>query len=277
MGTLTPINSQPQEAFFGGPPVGVTNCSACSSGTQTPAGSATAPPMITISGPNTVWYFNNLTVSGYATSIQLTSSAGSSTVWNITAGASKITVSSFTGSSITVQSSGAAFSASIGEIRLTATANNVTSNPFSLTTRTPNSAVPSIINTVCDSTFGYLTTLNYDIVDQMQTALPAGVPVSEDFTTGIVVDYAGTNWRQSIPTGANEPGSAFADLIGGENLTLPPVPVPTCNGSSTPVEHWGQEFRVGSIASGVGRRIQTDTLQKYVGHAAHTSIVSPAP
>jgi len=252
-----------------------SNALYCPRAKFTPSGGDNVMP--TISGPTTVWFFGNLTVSGYATSIQLTSSGGSSTTWTVTSGANKINVSSYTGSSITVISPGTAFSSSVGDVKLTATANNVTSNPFSLTTRTPNSAVPGLINTACDGTYGYLTTLNYAVKDQMQAALPSGMPINEDFTTGIDVDYVGTNWRQSIPTGVNEPGSAFADLIGGENRALPPVPVPTCDGNSTPVEHWSQEWRVGSIASGFGRRIQTDTLQKYLGHAAHTSIVSPAP
>jgi len=113
-----------------------------------PQGGVNVSP--TISGPNTIWFFANLTVSGYATSATLTSSGGASTTWNITAGANKITVSSFTGSSINVLSSGTAFSSSIGDVSLTATANGQTSKPFSLTTRTPNLSVPGTITTVCD-------------------------------------------------------------------------------------------------------------------------------
>jgi hypothetical protein len=231
----------------------------------------------TISGPNTVWFFSNLTVSGYVTSAQLTSSGGSSTTWTITAGANKITVSSYTGSSINVLSSGTAFSSSAGDVKLTATANGQTSAPFSLTTRTPNSAVPGTITTVCDATFGYLTTLVYTIKDQLLATLPADVPMNENWTTGVNNDYTGTNWRRGDPSGLIVPGSAFGDLIGGENLNLPPTPVPTCDGNNTAVEHWGQEWRVGSEATGFGRRIQTDTLQKYIGHAVHSAIVSPAP
>lgn len=56
-----------------------------------------------------------------------------------------------------------------------------------------------------------------------------------------------------------------------------PNPVPTCNGNNTPVDHWGQEWRIGTIATGVGRRVQTDTLHSYIGYAAHLNIVTPAP
>ena len=166
---------------------------------------------------------------------------------------------------------------SITSALFSATANGVTSSPFSLTTRKPNLSVPGTITNACDSTWGYLTTLNYTVKDQLNTLLPSHMPTNEDWTTGPVNDYNGTNWRQSIATGFDESGSAFADAIGGENLSLPPNPVPTCDGNSTSVQHWGQEWRVGSTASGFGSRIQTDTLQKYVGHAAHVGIVSPAP
>ncbi len=229
----------------------------------------------TISGPNTVWFFANLTVSGYATSIQLTSSGGSSTTWNITAGASKITVSSFTGSSINVLSSGTAFSSSAGDVKITATAYGQTSNPFSITTRTPNLSIQGTITLNCDQTYGYLMELDYAIQDQMSAALPSGAPVNENWTTGIVPDYSGTDWRRSDPTGINEAESTFADSIGGEDAAH--TPRATCDGNSTPIQHWGQEWRVGSTTPGFGRRIQTDTLQKYLGHAAHTQIISPAP
>ncbi len=229
----------------------------------------------TISGPNTVWFFGNLTVSGYATSIQLTSSAGASTTWNITAGASKITVSSFTGASISVLSSGTAFSSTAGDVKITATANGQTSVPFSMTTRTPNLSIAGTITPNCDPTYGYEMELDYAIQDQMSAALPSGVPVNENWTTGIVPDYSGTDWRRIDPSGIYEPASTFADFIGGEDAAH--TPRATCDGNSTPVQHWGQEWRVGSIAPGFGRRIQTDTFQKYIGHAAHTSIVSPAP
>ncbi len=234
----------------------------------------------TISGPNTVWYFSNLTVSGYPTSIQLTSSGGSSTTWNITAGANKINVSSFTGSSINVLSSGAAFSSSVGDVKLTATTNGQTSSPFSITTRTPNQLVPGTITTSCNSTYGYLTTANYTIQDQLLASLPSAVPLNENWTTGQVIDYPGTNWIIPPPGFTTTTGPDFAhmaDFMSGKNLQNSPNPVPTCDGNGTPVQHVGQEWRIGSLATGFGRRVQTDTVQQYKAYSAHLSIVSPAP
>jgi Bacterial Ig-like domain (group 2) len=239
----------------------------------------------TISGPNTVWYFSNLTVSGYATSIQLTASGGSSsTSWNITAGANKITVSSFTGSSITVLSSGTAFSSSVGDVKVTATVNGQTSAPFSLTTRTPNKLVPASIQTNCDSIYGYITTKSYSIQDQLQGGLPSAAPLNESFTSGWGVDYVGTNWNASLPSAGSDTTKApnyslMADHMSGQNkVNSPtPIPMPTCDLNSTPVVHIDQEWRIGSLASGFGRRVQTDTVQRYVGRADHFAIHTPNP
>jgi hypothetical protein len=240
-----------------------------------PRGGVNVKP--TISGPNTVWFFANLTVSGYTTSAQLTANGGnSSTTWNVTGGADKITVSAFTGSSINVLSSGTAFSSSIGDVSLTATANGQTSNPFSITTRTPNLSVPGATNTSCDSTYGYITILYYAIKDQLLVPLPSNVPLNENWTSSVAPDYNGTNWVRPDPGFATSDVQYFQDNISGSSLSSR-NPVPTCDGNSTAVQHWGQEWRIGTIATGLGRRIQTDTLQRYQAYGAHLSITSPAP
>lgn len=255
----------------------------CSAGpaecpTENPQSGAQGDVTPTVSGPNTVWYFSNLDVSGYTTSAQLTANGGdSSTTWNITAGANKITVSAFTGSSINVLSSGTAFSSSVGDVTLTATANGQTSAPFSLTTRTPNSLVPGTPTTSCDSTYGHMTVVPYTIQDQLLSALPSDVPLNENWTTSLIVDYTGSNWTRPSPGYATSDGASFGDFISGQALSSSPNPVPTCDGNSTRVQHTGQEWRIGTIATGIGRRVQTDTLQDYIGYGAHLSIVSPAP
>ena len=230
-----------------------------------------------ISGPNTVWYFNGFSPSGYATSIQLTSSGGSNTTWNITGGANKISLSATTGSSTTITSSGSAFSSAVGDISVTATASGQTSAPFPITSRTPYSLSPGSIQTSCDSTYGYSTFITYTIQDQLLTPLPSGVPLNENWTTAVVNDYSGANWTRQVPGNLTTTGSTFADHIEGMNLSASPKPVPTCNGSSTAVQHWGQEWLIGSLTIGSGTLVQTDTLQKYIGYAAHLGIVSPVP
>lgn len=152
--------------------------------------------------------------------------------------------------------------------------------PFHLTTRKPYKLIAGTIQKNCDVTYGYMDFLNYTVQDQLFVALPDGGPVNEHWTTTIFYDYNGTNWRRGAEGGFSTAGAGapFADQIGGENLSLPPTPTPTCNtGTSPKVEHWGQEWWFGSLMPGVGVRVQTDTLQKYKDYADHESIVSPAP
>jgi hypothetical protein len=239
---------------------------------NTPEGTGTVPP--TITGPNTVWYFGGQQQSGYATSVTLTSSGGAQTSWSVTAGANRVNLSTTVGGQTTITSTGSAFSSTVGDIKITATINSATSTPFAITSRTPNRLVPGTITTNCDGTYGYVSRLTYTIKDNLLALLPSPVDVNEFFTTGVVNDFAGTNWT-SQPANGVTGVTTFGDQIQGQISSR--TPVASCTGASTPVQHWGQEIRVGSATTGLGRRVQKDTLQKYINHAAHNSIVSPAP
>jgi hypothetical protein len=129
--------------------------------------------------------------------------------------------------------------------------------------------------TSCDGTYGYQTSIDYTVQDNLLDTLPAQVGVNEAWTTDIVPDYMGTNWRRIDAFGFNMPDSTFADNIQGEASGF--VPAASCTGDAVAVQHWGQEWRVGSTTSGSGRRVQTNTLQKYTQHAEHTNPTSPAP
>jgi hypothetical protein len=228
------------------------------------------PPPPEISGPDTtVWWFNGQTPSGYSTSITLTSSGGSSTTWEVSLGQSKISLSSSSGAQTTVTSTGAAFSGSVGDIGITATANGQTSAVFWITSRQPDHLHRGAVTDDCDGTYGYLTTIFYTIHDQLHAYLPSAVPGNEAWTTDIDPDYVGTNWRRRDPNGGMTDGSSlFSDTIGGE--TAGRIPTPTCNlGDPTKVQNWGQKWSVGSVTSGVGVPVQTNKLQKYIGHASH--------
>jgi hypothetical protein len=243
--------------------------------TLTMATNATINVKPTISGPNVVWWFNGENPSGYATSITLTSSGGAGTIWGVIVGSEKVTLNA-QGSTATITSSGSSFSSSVGDVQVTAQASYVTSQPFHITTRRPYKLVPGIIQTQCGGTYTWTTTLNYAIQDNLSIPMPTSVPLNEKWTTAVVADYTNMNWRRGdeggITTDSGSP-SQFADSIQGEVSSF--TPTPDCNGSATPVYHWGQEWRVGSSAIGSGARVQGNTLQKYINHASHTSITSP--
>ena len=234
------------------------------------------PVTLAITGPSTVWYFNGAAPSGYATVITLTSSGGVSTQWTVVAGGDKVTLSNTSGTSTTLTSNGVNFSTSVGDIKITATVSGMTSNQFGVTSRAPYRLVPGPVVTNCDSTWGYATAINYTVQDRLLTALPTSVAMNELWTTPATNDSNGTNWRQPFQDGWSTQGATLQDYIQGEHYQLPPVPTPTCDGNSTPVQHWGQAFYVGSFNPGNGRRVQINTFQKYRGRAAHTVITSPA-
>lgn len=150
----------------------------------------------------------------------------------------------------------------------------LTSAPFYITTRTPYWLVSTGgTETDCDPTWGYESHIPYEIQDQLLTPLPSGIGVNESWTTGVVDDYPGTNWVQGAAEGVQLNSASFEDDIQGETSSY--VPVAQCSGTNTTVQHWGQEWWVGSTTSGSGTPVQTDTLQKDLINAAHTYITTP--
>jgi len=249
----------------------VENCDPCG---PDPTPDPLPPPPPTISGPNTVWYFGGLTPSGYATQITLTASGGDGTYgWIVSAGADKITFSS-SGNTATVTSNGSTFSGAPSDIQIKVSSAGQTTSGFGITSRTPRKLAPGGVTHSCDATYAYADRIHYTIQDQLSTNLPAAVDLSENWTTAVVNDYSGTNWRRGSPGGLTG-GPSFDDFIQGEVSTMTPTPL--CSGNATAVQHWGQEWRIGSVTPGTGVRVQTDTLQKYRDHAAHTAVTSPAP
>lgn len=239
----------------------------------------------TISGPNTLWWFKGLGngVSGYATQITLTASAdglGTTYVWSVASGSDKISLSTSTSSTNQVTSVGQSTTAN--DASVTVTVGGVTSAPFKLTVRAPYTLGTDPNNPTpvysMDRTYVWSIQIPYRVLDNLLTPMPNPVSINENWTTPVANDYLNTNWRQGAAGCATlGSGGTFADLIEGETPDRTPTPVynPQQNGSA--VQHWGQEWRVGTCMIGSGPRVQTDTLQKYTDHAAHTGIVSPAP
>ena len=235
----------------------------------------------TITGPSTVWWFNGENPPGYNTSVTLTSSGGSSTTWSITAGSDKVRLSSTAGASVTVTSTGTAWSAASGDIGIAATTNSVPSTTFAMTSRRPYLLEFPQFLPNCDQYFGYRDSWSYQILDQLAIAMPAMVDWNELFTSGIVDDNVPfDNWSiYGLPQQLPGYGTYLVDEITGPGLNNnpPPIPTPNCNGLGTQIQHWGQEFRIGTQAIGHGQRVQKDSLTRFINHAEHDAQVSPAP
>lgn len=230
-----------------------------------------------ISGPTNVWWFNGETPAGYATTVTLTAApagAGAYT-WAVVSGADKVTVSP-SGNTLSVTGANAS---AFREVGVQVTVNGVASRAFNLSVRAPHRLVLTrdfVQN--ADATWGYETQVHYRIEDQFTDLLPANVPLNEQWTTGVVADFAGMNWRRGAEGGATVAPADWFDRIQGETAGHVPAPrspcSPLCN---TAVYHWGGQWFVGSSVIGRGRRVQTNTWQKYTDHAEHTGRVSPAP
>jgi probable HAF family extracellular repeat protein len=236
---------------------------------------------VVVFGDSDLWWFNGETPADYDETITLTSSGGSLTHWEIVAGMDKGTISASDGGQTTLTSTGTAFSGFVGDILIRATALNQTSD-FTVTSHKPYSLLPVSTTYQCDNGpqgYGYLASVLYVMQDQLTNDLPRGVPVNEQFTTAFISDYHNpeTNWRPGNPEGTTTNDATLSDVIGGEWPGLPAVPLATCDGNSQPVQHVGQTLQVGSETIGNGVTVQTDTIQKLVGRALHTNIVSPLP
>jgi hypothetical protein len=235
------------------------------------------PPTIT-GGPDDVWWFNGETPTHYNnTAVTLNSSAGASTHWTVTAGSDKVTLSASDGAQTTVRPTGSVFSTSQWDITITATAAGGSAN-YQMTARTPDSLSPGTVSTTCDGTYGYITTLAYTVKDNLTSDMPASVEANENWPSPYYYyDFTGANWGQGDPNGFMTLGAGLTDSVSAPPLARNPAPypTPTCDLNSTPVVHWAQAWRIGSQTIGSGRLVQTDNIQKLLGRALHTSIVSP--
>jgi len=243
---------------------------------------APVPVKPVISGPNTIWWFNGLSlgVSGYSTEITLSASgSGSSYQWSIQDGTDKVQIAG-SGQASTVQLSSIGQSATANDVKILVTIGGMTSDPFSITVKAPYQLGPDPSQPTpqyySDATYAWFTDIYYSVEGNFGVAMPAPLSVVESFGA-LVPDYSGTNWQPGPPQclSQTDPGATFLDHIGGERSGRIPTPVYNTNWGGAKVEHWSQDWRVGSC--GGGPRVQSDTIQKWTDHALHTGIVSPNP
>jgi hypothetical protein len=255
----------------------------CPINTLDPGGGVNTKP--TISGPNTLWWFNGLGagVSGYANQITLTANSGgtgTSYQWAITAGSDKVSLS--TSASATVQVTSIGQSAQANDVSITVTVGGMTSNPFNLTVRAPYTlgADPDHLTPVYGQnppTEIWSTDIYYRVLDNLLAPLPTPLSLNESWTTGIVPDYTNENWPRPDPNcDSINSAAVFHDHISPAQGYYP-TPVFNQQQNGPAVQEWGQDLRVGTCNLGSGPRVQKDTLVRYIDHGAHTAIVSPAP
>jgi hypothetical protein len=230
-----------------------------------------------ITGPNSMWWFKGQNPSGYSTQITLTTTSNANSwSWSVVSGGSKVSLTDNGDGSATVVSAGA--SDNSNDVGIQVSVDGFASDQFNLTVKEPYQLHRTGITHTADGTWAYFTQISYAIQDQFTTQLPSDVPANEQWTTGVVNDYAGNNWFQANEGGGNAPGGVLTDYIQGQRFTQNPTPsFPQNPLSNIAVHHWGQDLFVGSLTTGAGRRVQSDTQQKYIDHADHTNVTSPNP
>jgi hypothetical protein len=132
---------------------------------------------------------------------------------------------------------------------------------------------------------GYRSVISYTALDQFGNALPRDIEFNEKL--GAIVeprDWVGSTWVRGGESAAMGAPTQLRDTI---LVTSAPDWVPQSNNpgprrnppqpmDNTKVDHFTQEWRVGSLTIGQGYLIQTDIIQRYTDHARHESVQSPA-
>jgi len=122
---------------------------------------------------------------------------------------------------------------------------------------------------------GYLTVVNYQVLDDTGTVM-SGYQVNERFPAGKVNDQP-NNWPNGAAGAINVTGTDWGDRLSVEGAGSPNPQSPQSPLGTTKVYHRAQEWFVGSLTSGSGTKVQTDTIQLYLDHGEHHNIVSPVP
>ena len=126
-----------------------------------------------------------------------------------------------------------------------------------------------------DTTWGYETHETYEVLDDKGTPIK-GFDINEKWPGAVVNDDAKADWRRGPAGGAHSSGTTFFDKMQGESSSHTPTPQnPQAPLGSHKVQHWDQEWYVGSTTPGSGTLVQTNLFQKYQDHAAHENIKSP--
>jgi hypothetical protein len=123
-------------------------------------------------------------------------------------------------------------------------------------------------------TAGYKSTINYEVRSFFNVSF---YPFYFNETFADVTDvYIGNDWPDYQPIPNTAIVSGFADGICFADPTHTPRPtVPQMPLSTTQIDFGLQGWSIGSLQTGGGILIQTDTLNRFIDHATHTVITSP--
>jgi len=239
-------------------------------------------PKLRVTDP-TIWWFGGDPVDGYKGSTQLVATGTPGPYsWSIDAGAAYV---EFKDHKSTIQTTTKKVDVfpkrdvvNQGDVHITVTVNGQQSDQITMTVLQPYSLQPRAPVDASDPRYGYLSYVYYDTYDNLGHRMPdIPVPLHEEYTGALVPDYAGTNWRPSVPNSSVLSPIAWYDVIGGEGAVgfVPQPLAPQTPLTKVKVDHQKGAWYVGSQVSGKGILVETMTWQKFQDHARHVNVVSP--
>jgi hypothetical protein len=207
---------------------------------------AVQPP--TISGTaHDIYYFgpgitsqsSGATQFQYSVTLTAQNATGAVT-WTVTSGQKEVTLSQ-NGNAATVTSSGNTFSSTKLDVSITATASGKTSDAYQITTHIPYLMVADTHTHTCNTTYGYVDVISYNLQDQLGTNMSIYIfDYNENFTTGFVNDN-NSGWLN--PSTGSGTDSQVNDTISGTGVNSSPPPniKPVCSGNGTQTQHATQQ------------------------------------
>lgn len=225
-----------------------------------------------IHGPDELWYFDGEDPPNYDVTDTLNSNRSAGTYrWTTSP---ELALSSATAASPDVTTRGSSRRPLDVWIHLEHTTpdGTVTTDQHNMTVFTAESLDHLRNNDNADPNWGYETFVHYRILDQFGDTLPEDVPINEQWTSGITVDFNGMNWRRGPEGWATVSPADWADHIQGENTARHNVPAPVGPGhpnAGVRVYHWDGDWYVGSSTIGDGSLVASVTWQKQRGNARH--------
>jgi hypothetical protein len=229
---------------------------------------------ITISGPNTVWWFNGLSVSGYPVQITLTAASSGTVTWRASGAKAGAVSLNSSGNSVTITATGSTFSEGIGDVAIIATANAVDSDPYGITVKTAVKWDTNALNSGCvdQTTPGWHHTIHYTLKDNFNSVMPY-VDVNEGFSGATV-------WPQPASEGSpTDSTGVFTDdiFVCQPPNQISPNPVEWDGSDTGPlVDRFSQTWCAGSSVCNVwgvacnGKQFQSGTLKRYTDHGTVT-------
>jgi len=257
--------------------------------------------LASISQDNYLWYFGpgnvppaSFNLGKTTTTLSANGAANGTYVWTVTSPGNKLlfengstTITKTDINTVGIQASG--FSDQANDITVTleytpAGGTTITLN-YALTIDSPYQLVsngsPSHAavggmdcnaNPMPDGTLGFQTLIPYNMMSRFGKLI-TNIDMNESFGTWST-DYIGNTWVAPLPGSFTSDNGFFVDHMCVQGW-FPPAMIPQSPLSTTGIQHATQSWFVGSLTSGSGVQVQTNTHQRFIDHGEHTSITSP--